>query len=82
MRRPEALDAAALLVDQDRRLTSDRTTKLIDQPAQGFRLADVALKDDETPRIGLFAESPLVCRQRSAGKSGDESTHSGRLACA
>ena len=79
MRRPEALDAAAFLVDQDRRLAAYDGAKFLYQPAQSVRLSDVTLEQDEAPRLRLLEELPLSGREFGPSQSGDEGTHLRRL---
>ena len=80
MRRPEALDAAAFLVDQDRRLAADDGAKFLDQPAQAVRLSDVALEDDEAPGLRLLEELPLSGRERGPASPVMKARICGRLA--
>ena len=51
MRRTQPLHAAAFLVDQDRRLAAYSAAELLDQAAQRVGVRDIALEDDETPRL-------------------------------
>ena len=51
MRRPEALDPAALLVDQDRRVgVADTSPQFLNQPSDLRRRFNVPLEQDESPR--------------------------------
>ena len=62
MRRSKALHAATLLIDQDRRLATDRSTKVSDQPPQNIGLRDITLEENDAPGIGLSEEPPFRIR--------------------
>ena len=69
MRRPEPLHAAALLIDQHRRIgPADRRAELSDQPANLLGRRDVALEDDQPPGRSLtqertFRRRDVACRR-------------------
>lgn len=72
-RRANALDAAALLIDQDRRF------RIIDAVAQGrdeitdlFFLTDVAAEENEAPGAFAGEEAALLRRQGKAFAARDE----------
>jgi hypothetical protein len=60
MRRSEALYAATLLINQDRRAAAERIAHLVDQTAQLLRRSDVAPEQDESPRLRLTEKSALA----------------------
>ena len=60
MRRSKALDAPALLVDQDRGLPVEHVTHLVDQAAQLLWRSDVAPEHDQPPRLRPAKKSALA----------------------
>ena len=61
MRRAEALHPAALLVDQNRRVgAAHGRTKISDQRATCVGRLDIALEEDEAPRLRLAQERTLL----------------------
>ena len=68
MGRLQALDPAAFLVDQHRRVgTIDGFPELPDQAQHLIGVLAVAPEQDKTQRMGLFKETPFVIRQCGAG---------------
>ena len=66
-RRPQALHAPALLIDEDRRiLPSDAIAHLGDQIADLLRFADIARKQDEAPRAFAAIEADFLAAERSS----------------
>jgi hypothetical protein len=73
MRRTQARDAAAFLVDQNRCVGArHRRTKVLDQPARALGRVDVAREQDEAQRIGVTKERTLVGREVGAGAAEDD----------
>ncbi len=73
MRRLEACDAAAFLVDQHRRIRPpDRVAQGDDEAAQLVRIVAIALKQDEAEWIGVTEEVALDLRERRAGAAEDD----------
>ncbi len=55
-----SLDTPTFLINQDRRVgASDALAKRADQFAQLVAIIDIALKEDQTPRIALAEEFAL-----------------------
>src|SRR5262249_61951718 len=75
MRRSEALDAAAFLVHEHGGFAPDRVANRRRQAAHLRRGLDVALEDDEPPRLALAQERALVGRYSRTRKAGDESAY-------
>ena len=64
----DALDAAALLVDEDGRIVAPhRGAEFAHQIADLARLADVAREEDEAPRPLATEEAAFLVRQPLAG---------------
>ena len=82
MRRAQPLHPAALLIDQDGRVTAEGGAEIVDQPAQRVGVRDIALEDDQTPGLGVARN------WRSSSVSAGPATPvmkariAGRLACA
>ena len=75
MRRPQPCDAAALLVDQDRRIgTADALAQRGDQLADLIGRAAVAPKQDEADRIGSGEEIAFEGAQALAGAAQNDRT--------
>ena len=76
MRRPEALHAAALLVDQHRRRRRGRRRRgSRRQRAQLLAALDVALEQDQAPGIGVANERALVVGEARPEAAADEGAH-------
>src|SRR5262249_59158872 len=75
MRRSEALDAAAFLVHEHGGLAPDRVANRRRQAAHLRRGFDVALEDDESPRLAVAQERALGGRYGRTPKAGDESAY-------
>jgi hypothetical protein len=73
MRRPKALHATALLIDQNGRFAADCGTELSDQASHIVRRRDIALKKDEAPGIGFGKEPPFRIGQHWTCTAGDKS---------
>lgn len=73
MRGSEALHAAALLIDEDRRFATHSGAELPDQASQIARRRDIALEKDEAPGIGFLKELPFRTGQRRTCKASDKS---------
>ena len=72
-RRPQPLHAAALLVDEDRRMrAADAVAQAGDQIGDFRGLADVAGKQDEAPWPLVAVEVDLVVRQGFPGAAEDD----------
>ena len=83
MRRPQPLHPATFLIDQDGRVGAVHgDAQLRSQSSDLRRVLDVALEQDETPRLFRAQECALPIGQDGAGNAGDESSdgHQGRLA--
>ena len=80
VRRSHALDAPALLVDQDRGVAADGLAQRRGERRQLRRRLDVALEEDEAPRRRGTEEGVLLGREHRAGAAGDEGArrHCGR----
>ena len=73
MRRAETRDAAAFLVDENRRvLPADDVAKILDQPGDVLWRADIAREQDQAEGAGLLKEGALGVRQRRAGAAEDD----------
>src|SRR5215468_5133232 len=75
MRRPEALDAASLLVDQDRCLPSHRIPELANEPAQHIGRRYVAFEKNEPPRVRIADELLFVGGKARSRQSGNKRAH-------
>src|SRR5262249_32893834 len=75
MRWSEALDAAAFLVHEHGGLAPDRVANRRRQPAHLRRGLDVALEDDEPPRLAFAQERALMGRYGRTRKAGNESAY-------
>jgi len=71
VRRAEALDAPALLVDQHRRVAANRAAQRRGQAAELRRARDVAGEQDEAPRIGVAEEGGFRRAELRAGRPED-----------
>jgi hypothetical protein len=81
MRRAEALDAPALLVDENRSFAAKARARPVDQPAQRVGLGHIALEQDQAPGLRIAQEPRFQFCERRAGEAGNEGTHCrGRLA--
>ena len=73
MRRAQARDAPAFLVDQHRRVGArHRRAQILDQPARALGRVDVAREQDEAQRIGVTKERALVGAEIGAGAAEDD----------
>jgi hypothetical protein len=73
MGRPQALDPAAFLVDQHRRIgAADRSAKLGDQRTQLIRRIHIAGKQDEAERVEAGKEPALLGRKARACTTQDD----------
>ena len=73
MRRPDPLDTAALLIDQDRRvLPPKRLANVAAKPLHLLRIVGVSLEEDDAPRAGVAQERTLVGRELRSRESTDE----------
>ena len=73
MRRRHALDPAALLIDQHGRVSA--ANAFPERPRQLTHLiavGDVALEEDQAPRVFPAQESPFLVIERKAGAAADE----------
>ena len=75
MRRSEPLDAAAFLVHEHRRFAPDRVANRRRQAAHLCRRLDVALEENDPPRLALAQQRALGGRHRRTRKPGDESAY-------
>src|SRR5260370_37642944 len=82
MRRSEPLDAAAFLVHEHRRFAPDRVANRRRQAAHLRRRLDVALEENEPPRLALAQQRALGGRPRRTPQPQDEKARPppGRLA--
>ncbi len=65
MRRPHALHAPALLIDQDRRIRpADSRAEISRQPPHLFGRLDVALEEDQPPRFSAAEKCALAFGER------------------
>jgi hypothetical protein len=60
MRRSEALHAAALLINQDRRPPAEHVAHLVNQAAQLLRRRNVATEQNESPWLRLTEKGALA----------------------
>jgi hypothetical protein len=60
MRRAEALHAATLLINQNRRPPAEHTAHLVNQTAQLLWRRDVPAEQDESPRLRLTEKRALA----------------------
>src|SRR5260221_171310 len=68
MRRAQRGDAAAILVDEHRRVgPADAGAQRVDQPSHLRGIEAIALEEDEAERIDGAEEIALLGRQRRAG---------------
>ena len=72
MRRPQALHAAALLVDEDEDLLADGSVRGIGQAAQLVGVGSVAGKQDDAAGACLAQQRRLVRRELGTRQSHDE----------
>ncbi len=80
MGRRHALYAAPFLIDQDRRVgAADAFVKRADQRAQLIAIVDIALEEDEAPRIVFAKEFALIRAERKASAAADEGLGHGPL---
>ena len=73
MRRRHALDPAALLIDQHRRVSA--ANAFPERPRQRTHLipvGDVALEEDQAPRVFATQEGAFLVTEREAGAAADE----------
>jgi hypothetical protein len=75
MRRAQALDATALLIDEHSRIAPHGLAKRRNQTADLRRGLDISLEDNKPPGRALTQKRPLCGRQYCARKSGDESAY-------
>ena len=75
MRRAETLDTAALLIHEHGHIAAGRLAHGANQTAQLRGRLDVALEDDESPRLVLAHERAFGGAQRRARKASDECTY-------
>jgi hypothetical protein len=75
MRRAQALDATALLIDEHSRIAPHRIAKRRSQAAHLRRGLNIPLEDNKAPGRALTQKRPLCGRQYRARKSGDESAY-------
>ena len=62
VRRTKALNPAALLIDQHRGVASERIARRHRSAAAARRAGDIALEDNETPRLRFAEECALAYR--------------------
>ena len=80
MRRRHALDPAALLIDQHRRVgAANAFPERMRQRAHLITVGDVALEEDQAPRVFLTQEGPFLVIEREAGAAADEGLRHLRL---
>ena len=73
MRRRHALDPAALLINQHRRVgAADAFPERPRQLTHLIAVADVALEENQAPRVFPTQEGPFLIVQREAGAAADE----------
>jgi len=72
MRRPNALHAPPLLVDENRRIAAKRLPHRPAQPPNLRGVVRVPFEKDYAPGLGIAQECPLVCREFGPGESTDE----------
>ena len=73
MRRPHSLDPAALLIDQHGRVgATDAFPERARQRAQLIAVGDIALKQDQTPRVFPAKERAFLCIEHEARAAADE----------
>ena len=73
IRRPHSLDPATLLIDQHRRVSA--TDAFPERPRQFAHLlavGDIALEENQTPRVFPTQEGPFLGIEREAGAAADE----------
>src|SRR6516165_1510681 len=75
MRRPQTLDAASLLVDQDRCLPSHCIAELANEPAQHIGRRYVAFEKNEPPRVRIADELLFVGGKGRSRQSGNKRAH-------
>ena len=63
MRWAEALHATAFLIDEDQRIATDRIPKVVAQPPHLIGRFDIALEQDEGPRVRVAEEGSLTIAQ-------------------
>ena len=72
VRRPEARDPAAFLVDQNRRVrATDAGAQIGDQSPDLIRVGAVAAEQDEAPRIARLDQAPLLGAEGGSGDADD-----------
>ena len=83
MRRLQPLHAPAFLVDQDRSIAPDRVTQRRHERAHLIGIGDIALEENEAPRLGFGQKRALVRGELRAGDSSDKGAdrHPRGLAC-
>ena len=70
MRRRHALNPAALLIDQDRRVGApDAFPERARQGAQLIAVGDIALEEDQTPRVFTAKEGAFLSIERRGPRS-------------
>ena len=73
MRRRHALNPAALLIDQHRRVgTADAFPERMRQRAHLIAVGDVALEEDQAPRVFQTQEGAFLDIEREAAAAADE----------
>ena len=71
MGRPQALDAATFLIDQDRRLSANRVAKVRGQAADLIGALGIAGEQDKAERLEIAEESGLIRGQDGTGAAKD-----------
>jgi hypothetical protein len=78
MRRLQALDAPALLIDENRSMPTQRIAHSTGEAANLVRTVDVAGKEDDAPGLGLLQEPLLKLGQFQPGEPANEGARAGR----
>ena len=75
MRRTQALNTPALLIDQNRSLPTDQCAEFTDQAPQRIRRGHVAFEQDQPPGVRLLDEMPFRRGETRTRKTDDERAH-------
>ena len=75
VRRPQARNAAAFLIDQDRQIAPGQIAQRSREGAQLIGRFHVAFEQDIAGRVAAAEQRPLVVRQGGAGQAEDQRLH-------
>src|SRR5436190_23098346 len=78
VRRGKPLHPPALLIDQNGRLAPERVAHAVGERPKLIRCLNIALEDDETPRVYVAEQSAFVCAQSKPCGVGNEGLGHGR----